>query len=119
MHRDELLSPTHQMYLKVLYRLGEHNEVARVRDMAKGLGVSPGTVSAVLKKIEGLGLVKHDRYGAVTLTSAGAEVAKCVAQRYETIKAMLTEVLRLNLEDAEEDACLMEHAVSPATVSRM
>jgi len=107
------------MYLKVLFRLGEQRDVARVRDMAKGLGVSPGTVSAVLKKLDRLGLVKHNRYEAVTLTPAGTEVAQSVVRRFETIRAMLIEVLGLDLDDAEDDACMMEHTVSPVTVDRM
>lgn len=119
MHRKDQLSPTHEMYLKVLYRLGQHDDVARVRDMAKGLGVSPGTVSAVLKKLERTALVRHDRYGAVTLTPAGTAVAECVVRRFETIKALLTQVLGLDPEIAEVDACMMEHSVSPATVNRM
>jgi len=103
----------------VLFRLGEQRDVARVRDMAKGLGVSPGTVSAVLKKLDRLGLVKHNRYEAVTLTPAGTEVAQSVVRRFETIRAMLIEVLGLDLDDAEDDACMMEHTVSPVTVDRM
>lgn len=119
MHSDEGLSPTHEMYLKVLYRLQMDNEVGRVRDMAKGLGVTPSTVSAVLKKLEHAGLVHHDRYGTVKLTPAGGRVAECVVRRFEIIKALLIEVLGLDTEAAELDACLMEHAVSPTTVNRI
>ena len=119
MHRKDQLSPTHEMYLKVLYRLGRQHDVARVRDMAKGLGVNPGTVSAVLKKLEQAALVRHDRYGVVALTPSGTAVARCVLRRFETIRSLLTEVLGLDPETAEVDACMMEHAVSPATVNRM
>ena len=119
MHRKEQLSSTHEMYLKVVYRLAQQHEVPRVRDIAKGLGVSPGTVSAVLKKLERGGLVRHDRYGVVLLTEAGNDVAECIVHRFETIRAMLTEVLGLDLESAEVDACMMEHAVSPAAVNRI
>ncbi|MGB0716163.1 MAG: metal-dependent transcriptional regulator [Phycisphaerae bacterium] len=119
MHRKDQLSSTHEMYLKVLYRVGQQHDVARVRDMAKALGVNPGTVSAVLKKLERAGLVLHDRYGVVALTPTGNSVAECVVRRFETIRAMLTEVLGLDPETAEVDACMMEHAVSPATVNRM
>ncbi|MEK7710925.1 MAG: metal-dependent transcriptional regulator [Planctomycetota bacterium] len=119
MHSDEGLSPTHEMYLKVLYRLQLENEAGRVRDMAKGLGVTPSTVSAVLKKLEHSGLVIHDRYGMVKLTPAGNRVAECVVRRFEIIKALLIEVLGLVTEVAEVDACMIEHAVSPVTVNRM
>jgi len=119
MHEHGGLSPTHEMYLKVIYRLQQGDEIARVRDMAKGLGVTPGTVSAVLKKLEIGGLVIHDRYGAVKLTAAGQRVAECVIRRFEILHAVLTEVLGIDAESAEVDACTMEHAVGPATVNRM
>lgn len=119
MHEHEGLSPAHEMYLKVVYRLQVDNEIARVRDMAKGLGVTPGTVSAVLKKLERAGLLLHDRYGAVKLTPAGEGVAECVIRKFETIRTLLMDVLGLDTETAEVDACAMEHAVSPATINRM
>ena len=46
-------------------------------------------------------------------------MARCVIRRYETLKALLIEVFGVEPEDAENDACLMEHAVSPATMNRM
>ena len=119
MRHDDQLSPTHEMYLKVLYRLQLENEIGRVRDMAKGLGVTASTVSAVLKKLEHAGLVVHDRYGTVKLTPGGNRVAECIVRKFEIIKALLIEVLGLDVEAAEVDACSMEHAVSPATVNRM
>lgn len=119
MHNDRGLSHTHEMYLKVLYRLQLENEVGRVRDMAKGLGVTPSTVSAVLKKLERVGLIKHDRYGLVRLTPAGTRVAQCVARKFDILRAVLIEVFGVEEEVAEGDACMMEHAVSPATVNRM
>lgn len=119
MHKPQGLSTTHEMYLKVLYRLEQENDVGRVRDMAKGLGVTASTVSAVLKKLESGGLVVHDRYGIVKLTPAGARVAECVVRRFEIIRAFLTDVLGLDEESAAIDACTMEHAVSPATVDRL
>jgi len=119
MHEHEGLSPTHEMYLKVIYRLRQDNENPRVRDMAKGLGVTPGTVSAVLKKLERAGLLLHDPYGAIKLTSAGEGVAECVIRKFDTIRLLLTDVLGLDAEIAEVDACTMEHAVSPITINRI
>ena len=119
MHREKQLSPTHEMYLKVLYQVRADYEVARVRDISRGLGVNPGTVTSTLKRLEKMGFVKHDRYGVVALTPAGVNVAECMIRRFETIKGLLVEVLSVDLETAEVDACMMEHAVSPATVNRM
>lgn len=119
MHHEPALSPIHEMYLKVLYRLQLENDTGRIRDLAKGLGVTPGTVCAVLKKLEYAGLVIHDHYGSVKLTPPGSRVAECVVRRFEILRSFLTEVLGIDSDAAEHDACTMEHSVSPATVNRI
>jgi DtxR family Mn-dependent transcriptional regulator len=107
------------MYLKVLYEVRGKHQIARVRDVAKGLGVSPGTVSGTLKKLEQAGFVEHERYGVAALTPAGVAVAECTLRRHDTIRDVLIEIFGVDPGNAAEDACLMEHAVSPATVNRM
>ena len=119
MHRTRPLTATHEMYLKVLHQVAGERGVARVTDLARGLGVSPATVSVGLKRLEKLNFVEHDRYGYVALTDVGDGVAECVLNRYETIYLLLTQVLGVDAATAAVDACMMEHAVSPLTVSRM
>ncbi len=119
MHRKSPLTSTQEMYLKVLYEVRGKHEIARVRDVATGLGVSPGTVSGALKKLEQAGFVEHEKYGVVSLTPAGVAVAECTLRRHDTIRDVLIEVFDVDPEVAAEDACLMEHSVSPATVNKM
>ena len=119
MHREKAISSTHEMYLKTLYEVRGRHQVARSRDLATALGVKPGTVSGVLKKLTELKLVDHERYGVVSLTPAGISVAECLLRRYDTIRDVLVEVFGVEPETAAEDACMMEHAVSPGTVKRM
>ena len=117
-HRDDPVSTTHQMYLKTLFRLTQTRPVGRVRDVARELGVTPGTASLALMKLKDLRLVEGERYGGVLLTPAGEAVARCVNHRFETLRALLVEVFGLSPETADADACSMEHAVSPETVDR-
>lgn len=119
MHRQEPISATQQMYLKVLLHLSKTKPIGRVRDIANELGVTPGTVSLRLGKLKELGLVEQERYGGVQLTPPGAAIARCVSRRFDTLRALLIEVLGVDAETAESDACKMEHVVSPTTVNRM
>ena len=119
MHRRKPLTETQEMYLKTLYQVGSDHEVARVSELADGLGVSPGTVTGVLKKLHDLHLVEHERYGLVSLTPTGNRVAECVVRRFETLRDLLVELLAIDPDTAAVDACMMEHAVSPLTVNRM
>lgn len=119
MHKQEPVSTTQEMYLKVLLQLSETRPIGRVRDIAQELGVTPGTVSLRLSKLKELGLVEQERYGGVLLTPVGEAIARCVVRRYETLKMLLVEVFGIEPGIAESDACRMEHAVSPTTVNRM
>jgi DtxR family Mn-dependent transcriptional regulator len=119
MHRHRAISETHEMYLKMLYTVRDAHEVARVRDLADGLGLTPGTVSNGLKKLEQLDLVDHQRYGVVALTDTGHRIAECVHRRYETLRDVLVEIFGIDPDTAAVDACMMEHAVSPATANAM
>jgi DtxR family Mn-dependent transcriptional regulator len=119
MHREDPVSPTHQMYLKALHRLCQIHPVGRVRDLADELGLTPGTVSTALNRLQDLGLVEREHYGGALLTPSGSALAQCVERRYETLKLLLTDVFGVPESDAESDACLMEHAVSPVTINRI
>ena len=119
MHRAKPVSSVQEMYLKTLYRVRGRHEVARSRDLADALGVTPGTVSGVLKKLADMGLVEHERYGVVLLTDAGVAIAECMLHRFETIRDVLIEVFGVDPQTAAEDACAMEHTASPATIRGM
>ena len=119
MHREDPVSATHQMYLKALFRLCRTHPVGRVRDLADELGLTPGTVSTALNRLQELGLVEREHYGGALLTPSGSALAECVVRRFDTIKTLLVEVLGVDEAHAESDACLMEHAVSPVTLNRI
>lgn len=119
MHRQETISTTHQMYLKAIFRLCRTHPVGRVRDLAEELDVTPGTVSAALTKLQELGLVEREHYGGALLTPSGEALARCVERRFEILRTLLVDVLGVDSQVAESDACLMEHAISPSTLSRI
>ena len=107
------------MYLKALLQLSRTHPVGRVRDLAEELDVTPGTVSATLTRLQEQGLIEREHYGGALLTPTGTAVAECVERRFEILRSLLVDVLGVDEENAENDACLMEHAVSPMTLNRM
>ena len=102
-------------YLETIYSLSEEKGHARVLEIAKALGVRPPSVTQMLKKMRKLGLVSYERYGRVTLTSLGEELAKKIRKRHIRLKLFL---IALGLPEplAEEDACAMEHVLHEETV---
>jgi DtxR family Mn-dependent transcriptional regulator len=106
-------------YLESILMLGEGREAVRVSQMSKALGVKMPSVTSALTKLSQQGLVEHKRYGQVRLTPEGERVAEDVFHRHEALRHLLTEILHIDPEIAVEDACKMEHSVSPATQERL
>ncbi len=105
-------------YLEAIGWLSEAGNIARVTELSKALGVSKPSVSAALNKLAKAGLVRHERYGSIELTAEGRRVADDVIRRHEIMLRFLTEILGIDRERAEEDACRMEHVLSPASLKR-
>ena len=52
-----------QDYAKAIYALESRAGVASTNALAERLGVRPGSVSGMLRKLDALGLVVHERVG--------------------------------------------------------
>lgn len=53
------------------------------------------------------------------LTPKGADIAKSIFKRYDTLKLFLTEVLEIDESTADSEATSMKHAVSEETIARL
>jgi len=114
-----LISPKLEDYLEVIFNLMAENRVARVRDIAREMGVQMPSVTGALKHLAEHGLVNYRPYEYVTLTTEGVHIARGMIRRHDILKRFLVEILRLPDEVAERDACGMEHALSEETLGRL
>ena len=106
-------------YLEAIAMLCGEGRAVRVSDISRRLGVKMPSVSFALKKLSERGLAVHERYGYVGLTSQGDNVAKDVIRRHEALSYFFTEALNIDHKTAEEDACKIEHVISPLSLERM
>lgn len=106
-------------YLEAILLLVRQGQVARVRDIAKRLGVGMPSVTAALKTLTKRGLVNYDPYQVVTLTDRGRQAAEGVRGRHQVLRRFLTEVLALDEPAAEANACRIEHAVDDRALGRL
>ena len=119
MVEQQNVSATMENYLEAIYKLKQSKGAARVKDIAGETGVAVSTVSGALRSLSSQGLVNYQPYEWVTLTEPGEEIARRVDRRHRLISRFFTEVLGVDVEIAREDACRMEHGISPETVERL
>lgn len=102
---------TLEEYLETIYKLTERGE-ARPARIAEALGVSSPTVTAGLKRLKAQGLITRPG-GGVALTAAGRQLALDIIRRHRLAERLLVDVLGMAWEDVHDEACLLEHALSP------
>ncbi|MDY0267192.1 MAG: metal-dependent transcriptional regulator [Methanimicrococcus sp.] len=101
-------------YLKTIDKIVCEKGYAQVKDISRELDVGPSSVTGMLKKLTEDGHINYEKYGGVTLTQKGKEIANTTKKKYTTIKDFLI-ALGVSENVAEDDACKMEHVIAPDT----
>jgi DtxR family Mn-dependent transcriptional regulator len=111
--REAPTSEAIEDYAKAIHALaqGRQEPVGTTR-LAERLGVTPATVTAMLKRLDSLGLVVHERYRGVTLTPAGERVALEVIRHHRLIESYLADVLGMPWDRVHSEAEVLEHYIS-------
>lgn len=104
-------------YLKTIYLLSPQVHI-RGADIAEILKVSRPTVSVALKELAKEGYLFLDENHEVHLTEAGQQIAESTYARHSTIQQLLTG-LGVDEKTAAEDACEMEHGISPESFAAL
>lgn len=97
----------------------EYGGWARVSDIARRLGITPGSVSVTLRVLKKRAFVETDARHLVRLSEHGLNVVQAVMAKRVVVKTFLTEVLHAPEPDAEIDSCKIEHLISDATGARL
>ncbi|MDR5710459.1 MAG: metal-dependent transcriptional regulator [Armatimonadota bacterium] len=107
-----------EMYLKAVFSIQQTAPPATVSRVAEFMGVSVPSASEMLKRLEQQGYVRGTEDGVV-LTPEGREVAVRVVRRLRLAERLLTDILGLELPRVYEEACKLEHVISPEVEARL
>src|SRR3954447_15809386 len=101
-------------YAKAIYALQERGDGCAVTTnaLAERLGVTPASASAMVKKLDGMGLVTHVRYRGVQLTPKGTAIALEVLRHHRLLELYLSETLGLPWDRVHDEAEVLEHVLS-------
>lgn len=111
MRKDqELLTPSAEDYMEMIYRLCLKNGFTRVNDLATALNVQPPSVTKMIQKLAELNLIKYERYGVIMLQPNGVEVGKALLERHNLVEQFL-KVLNIT-EGLLEQTEKIEHTIN-------
>ncbi|MDF2589918.1 MAG: iron-dependent transcription repressor [Anaerocolumna sp.] len=111
MRKDqELLSPSGEDYMEMIYRLSQDTGFTRVNDLALALNVQPPSVSKMIQKLAELKLIKYEKYGVIMLEPKGTVIGKALLNRHNLIERFLA---FLNVTDGLlEETEKIEHTIN-------
>ena len=114
----ELSGPVED-YLKAIYELERASETAETNAIARLLGIAPASVSGMVRRLVDQGLITHERYRGVKLTTLGRRAALKTLRRHRVIEAYLTSALGYSWDRVHDEAERLEHAASDELIDRM
>src|SRR3954449_6453628 len=102
-------------YAKAIYVLETRgDEPVSTNALADRLDVTPGSVSAMIKKLDDAGLVSHTPSRGVRLTASGRRTALEVIRHHRLLELFLAEVLEMPWDRVHQEAEVLSTSLSPA-----
>ena len=114
----EALSKSDREALKAIYRLSRDGD-AHTGGLAERLGLSPGTVTAIVKRLADRGLVDHKPYKGVELTTPGRQAAIASIRRHRVVERFLADMLGYAWNEADRLATSFEHELPEEVEDRL
>jgi DtxR family Mn-dependent transcriptional regulator len=119
-HAAHPVSAPVEDYVKVIYSLTpQTQDTASTSQIAERLGITPGSVSTMLKRMDSAGYAEHVPYRGVRLTGAGRQLALGVIRRHRLLELFLARSLDIPWEDVHRYADALEHAASDELIERI
>jgi DtxR family Mn-dependent transcriptional regulator len=113
------LSKSERETLKAIYRHTKDQPDAHTGVLAETLGVTPGTVTATLKKLADRGLVDHRLYHGVSFTPTGRRLAVGAIRRHRIVERFLADMLGYAWNEADRLAPSFEHDLPDEVLDRL
>ena len=105
-------------YLEAMLMIQEKKGNVRSIDVAEQLGVKKPSVTYATKRLKEHGYITMDADNRIALTDAGMEIAAATYERHKLLTKLFT-MLGVDEATAMEDACRVEHDISPATYAAL
>jgi DtxR family transcriptional regulator, Mn-dependent transcriptional regulator len=111
--KENLRTPAVEDYSKAIFALESRTEEpVSTNALAERLSITPGSVSAMLKRLGELGLITHIPYRGVRLTDEGRRIALEVIRHHRLLESYLSEALGMPWDRVHAEAEVLEHVLS-------
>lgn len=113
------LSSTLESYLELIHELQQQYGAVRVTDLAEKMGCKTPSATSALRRLADLSLINYQAYRPVTLTKEGKSAIRRLNHGHRILADFFLNLLALPEKFADDEACSLEHRVSPQLLARL
>ena len=105
--------------MEFIYETIDAKSTIKAIDIANKFGIARASVTEALQRLEQKGYIKYGRYQPIELTNDGINLAKEITHKHITLCKFFSSVLELSQEEAEINACRIEHIITPTAFKKI
>ncbi len=115
----ERVSLALESYLEAIADIQNEQGAVSPSVLAEKMGCKRSSVTSALQRLAENGLINYHTYRPVTLSQKGKEVIESLDKYHKILANFFENVLGLEEEFSQKEACRLEHQISPKTIERI
>lgn len=108
---EHKISASLEDYIEAIHQISKEKQIVKAIDLSKRLDVKRSSVAEAIKNLTRRELVTYEN-NELNLTNKGLEIAKEVINRHNTLYNFFAEILKVEPEEAQLNACRVEHVIT-------
>lgn len=113
------ISASLEDYLEAIYEIFEEKQGVKAVEISRRLKVGRSSVTEALKSLAEKNLVNYGRYEVISLTEDGKKAAKNISQKHKILSSFFSDILGIEADEAQENACKIEHVISENALNKL
>ena len=114
-----VITPSLEDCLESIYYHFSVQQGVKAIDIAKSLNISRPFVTEMLKKLAAKGFINYTPYGIISMTPQGIKSAQKIFKKHTYLTSFFENVLCLDSDEAQKNACQIEHVISEKAFKRL
>jgi DtxR family Mn-dependent transcriptional regulator len=116
----DMLTLTEENYLKSIYHLsGSGQDSVMTNSLAEAMATKPASVTDMIKRLSGKGLITYEKYHGVNITKRGKVVALDIVRKHRLWETFLVNKLGFSWDEVHPVAEQLEHIDSPLLIQKL
>lgn len=106
-------------YLEYIYNAVEEKGSVKAIDIARDQNISRASVTDALQRLAAKEYINYERYGKISLLEKGIKKSQEIIEKHNILKTFFEEILGLDNSEASENACRIEHVITPNALKQL